>query len=128
MCARISGGIPGPLSPISTTTQPLSREVRSRSCPLPPMASMALSIRFVHTWLSSLPKEFTRNGLVIPPHSNAAFEFVLQDCQGCFQAFHHIDVLYRRLVHVGVFLDRTDQVGDSRGATFDLVQQAGNFD
>src|SRR6185437_1247001 len=44
-----SAGIPGPLSSISTTAQSSSRRVRTRSSPLPFIASMALSIRLVHT-------------------------------------------------------------------------------
>jgi hypothetical protein len=41
------------VSPISTTTLSASARVASRSVPLPSMASSALSITLVHTWLSS---------------------------------------------------------------------------
>ncbi len=47
-------GIPGPVSAISTTTHPRSSTlVVSRRVPVRPMASRALAMRFVQTWLSS---------------------------------------------------------------------------
>ena len=49
----MSSGMPGPLSPTSTSTLPSSRAVRMVSVPVPPIAGTALSIRFVQTWLSS---------------------------------------------------------------------------
>ena len=51
--ACTSGGIPGPVSPISTTSTSASVRVEIRRVPFPSMASTALSIRFVQTWLSS---------------------------------------------------------------------------
>src|SRR3984957_16672877 len=49
----MSAGMPGPLSPISTSAQSPSRAVRMVSVPVPPIADTALSIRLVQTWLSS---------------------------------------------------------------------------
>ena len=51
-----SGGTPGPLSTMWTITQSARRlALRYRSVPARPTASIALSMRFVHTWFSSLP-------------------------------------------------------------------------
>ena len=53
---RHLGAIPAPVSAISTTTQPGasgSSAAETVSVPLPAMASIALSTRLVHTWLSS---------------------------------------------------------------------------
>ena len=52
-CARTSADMPGPVSPISTTTPSPSARADTRSVPLPSIASTALSMRLVHTWLSS---------------------------------------------------------------------------
>ena len=49
---------------------------------------------------------------------------MIQDSQRGFQALHNIDIQYRRLIHVRVFLNRTDQIGDTRRAAFDFIQQA----
>lgn len=56
MRLRISAGTPGPVSRNSTSSRSPSRAVRTVSVPPPPVSAMAdtaLSIRFVHTWLSS---------------------------------------------------------------------------
>ena len=63
-----------------------------------------------------------RNPLVIALHHHALFQLVIQDGQGDFQALHDVHVLRRRLVHVGVFLDRVDQVRNARGAALDFMQ------
>src|SRR3954449_9494066 len=55
-CSRISGGIPGPSSATSTIAQLLSARVRSVMVPCSPSAWIALWMRFVHTWLSSVPR------------------------------------------------------------------------
>src|ERR1700693_4621340 len=47
-----------------------------------------------------------RSFLIIPLHSLAAFEFVIQDGQRRLEGFYDIDVLDGRLIHEGVFLDR----------------------
>src|SRR4029077_2937654 len=65
--------------------------------------------------------------LVVPLHRDPALELVMQDSEGSFQALRDIDVLHWRLVHVGVFLDRTHQVRDSRGTALDFVQQVRNL-
>ena len=53
-CWATSADMPAPESSTSTTTPPWpSGRVRTRSVPVPPMASTALSTRFVQTWLSS---------------------------------------------------------------------------
>ncbi len=44
---------PGPVSPISTNTESPSRLVWIVNVPSPSMASMALWMMLVHTWLSS---------------------------------------------------------------------------
>jgi hypothetical protein len=64
-----------------------------------------------------------RRLLVIPLHGHAALEFVIQDCKRGLQCFHDIHVLDGGLVHERVFLDRSYQIGDSRSAAFNLVQQ-----
>jgi hypothetical protein len=46
-------GMPGPVSPISTSARSPSRAVRTVSVPSPAIASSALSMRLVQTWLSS---------------------------------------------------------------------------
>lgn len=56
MRLRTSAGIPGPVSRNSTSSRSPSRAVRTVSVPSPPvlaMAKTALSMMFVHTWLSS---------------------------------------------------------------------------
>ena len=50
---RSSSGMPGPVSATSTSAQSPSRAVRSVSVPSPAIASSALWIRLVQTWLSS---------------------------------------------------------------------------
>src|SRR5947209_4509004 len=50
---RTSSAMPGPVSPICTSSQSSSRAVRMVSVPCPAIASTALSIRLVHTWFSS---------------------------------------------------------------------------
>ena len=52
----ISAGMPGPVSPNSTSSMSRSAAVRIVSVPEPFMADTALSIRFVQTWFSSLGK------------------------------------------------------------------------
>ena len=47
------GGMPGPVSPNSTSSSSRSSAVRIVSVPVPFIADMALSIRFVQTWFSS---------------------------------------------------------------------------
>ena len=66
--------------------------------------------------------------LVIALHRHSALELVVQDGQRSLQALHDIDILQRGLVHVRVFLDRTDQVRDSRRAALDFVQQVRDLD
>src|SRR5689334_2310493 len=34
-----------------------------------------------------------------------------------------VEILHRRLVHVTIFLDRSDQFGDTRRARFDLTRE-----
>ena len=51
--ACTSGGMPGPVSAISTTIASPSTRVAIRRVPSPSIASMALSMRFVHTWFRS---------------------------------------------------------------------------
>ena len=52
--ACTSGGMPGPVSPTSTTiASPSTLVAMRRTCPCPSIASMALSMRFVHTWFRS---------------------------------------------------------------------------
>ncbi len=58
--SRMSSGIPGPSSEISMTTQSPSARVRSVIVPCSPSAAIALSRRFVHTWLSSEPRTVIR--------------------------------------------------------------------
>ena len=48
---------------------------------------------------------------------------MVQDRERAFQAFHDVHVLHGRLVHVRVFLDGEDQVGNARRAAFDFVKQ-----
>src|SRR3954462_15637760 len=55
ICVRASAGIPGPSSAMSTLMQPLSRHVVILISPCSPSAPIALSSRFVQTWLSSEP-------------------------------------------------------------------------
>ena len=62
-----------------------------------------------------------RNALVVALHRHSLFQLVIQDRKRGFQALYYIDVLDRRLVHVGVFLDRTDQIRYPRSATLDFV-------
>ena len=69
-----------------------------------------------------------RNTLVVALYSDSALELVVQDSERGFQAFHDIDILHRRLVHVGIFLDRADQVRNSRCAAFDFIQQVRYLD
>jgi hypothetical protein len=61
ICDCISSGMPGPLSFMLFHTKCLSFCVRISSKPPPftSMASMALSIMFVHTWFSSPARAFT---------------------------------------------------------------------
>src|ERR1700730_2211225 len=54
-----------------------------------------------------------RNALVVPVYDHPAFELVVQNCKRRFKTFHDIDVLQGGLIHVGVFLDGTDQICDS---------------
>jgi hypothetical protein len=49
------GAMPGPSSATSTTTHGPSRRVVTVIVPDSPSASIALSSRFVYTWLSSEP-------------------------------------------------------------------------
>src|SRR3954447_24003809 len=56
MCSRISGGMPGPSSEMSTSAQLPPRRVAIVIVPCSPSAWIALWIRFVHTWLSSDPR------------------------------------------------------------------------
>ena len=51
------------------------------------------------------------------------FQLVIQDRKRGFQALHDIDILNRRLVHVGVFLDGADQIRNPRSTALDFVQQ-----
>ena len=53
---------------------------------------------------------------------------MIQNRERAFQAFHDVHVLHGRLVHVRVFLDRQDQIGNARRAAFDFVQQAHDLD
>src|ERR1700739_4320973 len=46
-----------------------------------------------------------RDRLVITLDLHSAFELVVQNRQGAFQALYNINVLLRRLVHEGVFLN-----------------------
>ena len=62
-----------------------------------------------------------RNALVVALHDDSVFELVVQDGQRGFQALYDVDVLQRSLVHVGVFLDGTDQIRDSRRTVLDFV-------
>ena len=47
--------MPGPSSAMSTLMQPFSSDVVIVIVPVSPSAPIALSSRFVHTWLSSEP-------------------------------------------------------------------------
>src|SRR3954452_7174534 len=58
--SRTSSGIPGPSSATVTSRHAPSRRVLTVIVPEPSSASIALSSRFVHTWLSSEPWTVTR--------------------------------------------------------------------
>src|SRR5580658_6749074 len=68
-----------------------------------------------------------RNEIVLALHRYSSLQLVIQDRKRSLQAPYHIDVLDRRLIHVGVFLDGADQLRYTRGAAFDFMQQAGDF-
>ena len=57
---RTSGGMPGPSSATCTSMQLPSRSVVIVMVPSSPSASIALSSRFVHTWLSWEPRTVMR--------------------------------------------------------------------
>src|SRR5690349_3532852 len=59
-----------------------------------------------------------RNALIIALHYDSLFQFVIQNRECSFQAFCNVNVLDRRLVHMGVFLDGADQIRNARGTAF----------
>ena len=58
------------------------------ACRLPSIASMALSMRLVQTWLSSASVSLNRQdvGTVVPHHGDAIAELVAEASPGCSQA------------------------------------------
>src|SRR5258708_14191102 len=68
-----------------------------------------------------------RYPLVVALYSHSLLQFMVENRERSFQALHDIDALDRGLVHVGVFLYRTDQIGDPRRTTLDFMQQTRHF-
>src|SRR5581483_9376349 len=67
------------------------------------------------------------DGLIVTLNRNATLEFVIQDRQSRLKALHNVHILHRRLVHICVFLDSPDQVGNSGSAALDFMQKGGNL-
>ena len=87
---------------------------------------MALSIRFVQTWFSSLPYASIcgRSGAYSRCTVTPLLELAAQDDQRVVQALVDVHGLDGRLVQIGVGLQRLDDLGDAPGALTDLLQQA----
>src|ERR1700693_1666777 len=56
----------------------------------------------------------------LAPHIHSALEPEFEHRKRTFDTSVNINLLLRRLVHVGVFFDRTHQFRDSPGARFNL--------
>src|SRR5579883_924327 len=63
-----------------------------------------------------------RNRIIFPLYRNSVLQLMIHDRERIFQALDYVDILDRRLVHVGVFLDGADEIGNARCAAFDFVQ------
>ena len=95
--------------------------------PWPSSASSALTIRFVHTWLSCEPWARTRGSSAVvqalDPHV-AVLQPVAEHPQRRLEALVDVDLADVVAVHVRVLLDRPDELGDAAGALVQLVDQA----
>src|SRR5580704_15559627 len=59
---------------------------------------------------------------------DAALEFVIHDGKSRFEAALDVDLLHGALIHVGVFLDGFDEVGDAGRAVLELFGNAFHFE
>ena len=118
--------MPGPVSPISTTAQSSVPARCGRSaCPVPPIAPTALSIRLVHTWLSSAAyagiggrlRSYSLTTVMPVPILPAEHH------QRGVEQLVHVDHLVRRPVELRVLLGRADQRGDPGDRVVDLAHQ-----
>ena len=101
--------MPGPSSAMSTRTHGPSRRVEIVRVPRSPSASIALSMRFVHTWLSSEPRTVScgqRAVVVAHDLDRGVLELVAQHDQRRLQALVDVGRHQPTAVHVGVGLDR----------------------
>ena len=61
--------------------------------------------------------------MVIALDGHALFQLMAHDDQGILQALGQVNVLHRSLVHVRVFLNGADQIGDLGSAVVQLGKQ-----
>ena len=52
----------------------------------------------------------------------------MHDRERCFEALGDVDFLHGRLIHVGIFLDGFDEIGDAGGAVVEFVGDAIHFE
>ena len=124
--SRMSGGIPGPSSAMSISAQSPSALVVIVMRPLSPRASIALARRLVQTWLSSAPWTVSCGSvrIVITLHLDlGVLELVSQDGERGVQSLAHVDLDHLAAVHVGVGLDRLDELAHPVGRLAQLGRQ-----
>ena len=63
-----------------------------------------------------------RHGAIERARHRHVFQFVAENSQGALDAIVDVDLLHRRLVHVGVRADGFDERSDPFGALLDLAQ------
>src|SRR5216683_4231814 len=78
--------------------------------------------------LAAISHDFGQIRSVVAHDANAALEFVMHDGQRGFQALGDVYLLQLGLVHVGIFFDGFDEVGDARGAVLEFVSNALHFE
>src|SRR5208282_2577414 len=72
--------------------------------------------------------DFGKIGSVVADDRDAAFELVIHDRKGGFEAALDVHFLHGALIHVGIFLDGFNEVGDACGAMFELFGDALHFE
>src|SRR5277367_4397400 len=65
---------------------------------------------------------------VVANHGDTALKLVIHDGESGFEAALDIDFLHGALIHVGVFLDSFNEIGNSRRAVFELISDAFHFE
>ena len=111
---RDAGAVVGDLD----DAQAPSRRVRIVIVPRSPSASIALSSRFVHTWLSSEPRTVSFGSVAVVVAldlDRRVLELVAEHGERRLEPLVQVDLDQRAAVHVGVGLDRADERGHALG-------------